>query len=268
MKSSFLQKLVNLASGLINNAINDQLPKVSAAIDTKIQAFNKLIAGEGANTFVFPVLGKDVELNMTMTHSPETVAGSDLIKLFFNGLFVSDKVSQNISDIVNYPPRINHSLSEQIWIHEDMFSSLFQAVGDQIFPISTNNADAMSLVLQGFPEIQAFYGQDIQAHLEVVMQNNGGKSINFDDKNGVIFGSQKAGETITTLKIVVSNSSVVNDTAVTFAMNLEADMNLTMKDFVFWPKFNEIFVANTKIIDQKIGLGGDHHYNIMFTSIL
>ena len=149
-----------------------------------------------------------------------------------------------------------------------MLSSLFQAVGDQIFPISTNNADAMSLVLQGFPEIQAFYGQDIQAHLEVVMQNNGGKSINFDDKNGVIFGSQKAGETITTLKIVVSNSSVVNDTAVTFAMNLEADMNLTMKDFVFWPKFNEIFVANTKILDQKIGLGGDHHYNIMFTSIL
>lgn len=69
------------------------------------------------------------------------------------------------------------------------------------------------------------------------MQNNGGKSINFDSKNGVVFGSQQAGQTVTTLKIVVSNSTVINDTAATFEMNLEADMNLTMHDFVFWPSF-------------------------------
>lgn len=82
-----------------------------------------------------------------MTHAPETVVDSNLIKLFFNGLFVGDKVTQNISDIHNYPPRINHSLSEQIWIHEDMLSSLFQLIGDKLFPITTTNDDVISLLL-------------------------------------------------------------------------------------------------------------------------
>jgi hypothetical protein len=69
------------------------MPKVSSAIDAKIEDFNKKIANEGPSTFVFPVHGKDIELNMTMTHAPDTLVGSDLIKLYFNGLFVGKDVS-------------------------------------------------------------------------------------------------------------------------------------------------------------------------------
>jgi hypothetical protein len=64
------------------------LPKVSKAIDTQIKAFNTMIANEGPSTFVFPVYGNDVALNMTMTKAPETAVDSDLINMYFNGLFV------------------------------------------------------------------------------------------------------------------------------------------------------------------------------------
>lgn len=47
-----------------------------------------MIANEGPSTFVFPVYGNDVALNMTMTKAPETTVDSDLINMYFNGLFV------------------------------------------------------------------------------------------------------------------------------------------------------------------------------------
>jgi len=46
-----------------------------------------MVSSEGAYTFVVPVHGKDMNLNLTMTSSPRTEKNSDLIEVFFDGLF-------------------------------------------------------------------------------------------------------------------------------------------------------------------------------------
>jgi len=88
------------------------MPKIGKAIDEKIGAFNTMIANEGPSTFVFPVYGQDISLNMTMTKAPVTAVGSDLIELYFNGLFAGKGETQTIDDITTYPSRMEHSLSE------------------------------------------------------------------------------------------------------------------------------------------------------------
>jgi len=50
-------------------------------------------------------------------------------------------------------------------------------------------------------------------------------------------------------------------------MNLEAYMNLTVQNFVIWPKINKIFVENTAVAQDNIGMMA-HNYNLLFTSIL
>ena len=125
MKSKFLQKLVNMSQKAIDSAINDQLKNLGKAIDTQIKALNAMIANEGPTTFVFQTPGGEVGLNMTMTTAPDIATDSNLIKLFFNGMFVGKDEKQSINDITAYAPRIAHSHSEQLWIHEDMLVSLF-----------------------------------------------------------------------------------------------------------------------------------------------
>jgi len=46
-----------------------------------------MVSNEDAYTFVFPMMGKNLPLNLTMTHSPLTEKNSDLIELYFDGIF-------------------------------------------------------------------------------------------------------------------------------------------------------------------------------------
>jgi hypothetical protein len=115
MKSKILNELVKLSSGVINRIIKDMLPKVSAVVDTEINAFNKMIANEGPYTFDVPLLGASFPLNLTMTSAP-SISG-DLIQMNFDGLFddAENTTSQfNFPIEVNaeWPERFNHSLSE------------------------------------------------------------------------------------------------------------------------------------------------------------
>jgi len=265
MKSSALQKLVNLSKKIIDKMINDQMPKIGKMIDSKVQAINKMVANEGPSTFVIPVYETEVGLNLTMTHSPVTKAGSDLIEIFFNGLFTDKAVTQTIADITTYPPRLAHSHSEQVWIHEDMVDSLFQAAGEELFPITINNKDIQAQLLQVFREIGQYYGQDVTIAMDIAMNTGEGKPINFDTKHGVMIGSQS--DITSTIELVCSNATTKAETAVTFELNAELHANVTLDNFVIFPKINEIFAANTKVTQDKIGMMS-HNYNILFTSIL
>jgi hypothetical protein len=76
-----------------------------------------MIADEAPYTFVVPVHGKDMNLNLTMTKAPQMEGSNDLVEVFFNGLFdmpQSSKVSSPpyLKDITEYPPRLQHSLSQ------------------------------------------------------------------------------------------------------------------------------------------------------------
>lgn len=202
-----------------------------------------MIANEGPTTFVFPVFGDEIKLNMTMSKAPETVVGSDLIKLYFNGLFVGKNARESISDITEYAPREEHSLSEQIWIHEDMVASLFELIATNYFPYEVKEAGITKDILAAFPEIKQYYGADANVHLSLSMENTQGKPINFDKTHGVILGSQS--DITSTITILCSNATTKEEAAVVFTANLEAHANITMSNFVVFPAIKQVFAANT-----------------------
>lgn len=112
---------------------------ISTMVDSEVQKFNKMVKNEDQYTFVFPIDGKNLPLNLTMTHSPRTDKDSDLIELYFDGLFdVKGDPYTFGKDITDYPPRLFNAQSEQFWIHEDTLDSLMTVAGAQLFPISVN----------------------------------------------------------------------------------------------------------------------------------
>lgn len=80
-----MEELVKLSSGIINKIVKDMLPQVSAAVDTEITAFNKVIASEAPYTFDVPLLGKNFPLNLTMSAAP--AFSGNLIQINFDGTF-------------------------------------------------------------------------------------------------------------------------------------------------------------------------------------
>lgn len=97
------------------------------------------------------------------------------------------------------------------------------------------------------------------------MDTGAGQAVNFDTKNGIILGSTS--NVLTTIDIICSNATTKAETAVSLDMNLAAYANITMKDFIIWPKVNSVFVANTEVKEDIVGMYA-HNYNIMFTNIL
>jgi len=236
MKNSFLQKLVNLSSSIINALVKDMIPQIEKAIDAKVKAFNSMIAMEGPTTFVFPVAdvkGDEINLNMTMTTAPDIKVDGNLVNLYFNGMFVDPQVTASLSDVKSYPPRIAHIQSEQFWIHEAMVNGLFQDVGDKLFPVAVSNSDISAQMAQVFREITVYYGADVQIALEVSMDTADPKSIGFSTVDGITFGANTP--IVSTIKMICSNATTHNETAAEFQTNLVAKLNLTMEDFVLFP---------------------------------
>jgi len=131
MNNKVLDELVYLSRGLINKLVTKMLPKIGVAIDEEVNKVNAMIANEGEYTFVLPLMGNNLPLNMTMTHAPTTK--DNLIELFFNGIFDMPKNSTKKfdfdHDITDYPPRLQHAHSEQFWLHEDTIDSLLDVAG-------------------------------------------------------------------------------------------------------------------------------------------
>ena len=69
----------------------------------------------------------------------------------------------------------------------------------------------------------------------------------------------------TKLDIIVSNSSVFNQTAIKFEINLIAAINFTMQNFIFYPiiEINQLLVRNTNITYESIKLY-THNYDSLF----
>jgi hypothetical protein len=186
MKNSFLNELVHLSRGLIDKIIQSQLlPLFEKAIDAKVTTLNAMIANEGTHPFDFEVpVSDDMTLNLTMTAVPRTLANSDLIEIFFDGIFDAPEGQPQQSalyhgDVSNYPPRLEHSLSEQFWIHEDTFDSLIKIGGKDIFPYQLNDANVTALFLQTFPELEAYYGKQSMHYLRLGHKDGPGKPITF-----------------------------------------------------------------------------------------
>ena len=117
MDNAVLNELVKLTSSIINYIIkNDLIPMLEKKFDGIVDKLNAMIANEKPYDFDVPVEG--LNLNLTMTTAPALKKGSNLIEVFFDGLFDMPEGTANRfrsdykDDITSYPPRLEHSLSE------------------------------------------------------------------------------------------------------------------------------------------------------------
>lgn len=267
MKNKVLDELVYLSRGLINKLVAKMLPKVGAAIDEEVNKINAMIANEGEYTFVVPIMGDSLPLNLTMTHAPTTK--DNLIELFFNGIFDMPKNSTKKfnfdHDITAYPPRLQHSHSEQFWLHEDTIDSLLDVAGQSMFPIMVNSEDITKQLLQIFYELRHHYGPAVKAHLGISLLPGDDKTIAFDHIKGITVGQR--GEVKITIDIICSNATHVNETAVTLEMDLDMSANITMQNLIVYPQVTDISVHNTNKTHDIVGMYA-HDFNTLFTQIL
>jgi len=137
------------------------IPYFEDEITAKVIKINQMIANEGPYDFEFPIYGNKLNLNLTMTTAPRTKVNYDLIELFFDGQFVlpeaegaqRTRILGANGDITDYPPRLEHSNSEQFWIHEDTFDSLFKVASEEIFPIDYSSDYLQEHLETFFPEL-------------------------------------------------------------------------------------------------------------------
>lgn len=137
MKNSILQKIVNECSGLIAKMINKEMPNLSKKLDSIVQNLNGEIAKEGPLTFAVPVRG-NTAINLTMSQAPD-LSTPNLVKVFFDGLILENNKTKQTIKGITAPPRIQHFLSEQVWLHQEMVESLLEAGSAEIFPLSVDS---------------------------------------------------------------------------------------------------------------------------------
>ena len=267
MNNRILDELVYLSRNRINKAVINMLPKIGAAIDLEINKINDMIANEGEYTFVLPLMGNSLPLNLTMTHAPTTK--DNLIELFFNGIFVMPKNSSKKfdfdGDITDYPPRLEHSHSEQFWLHEDTIDSLLDVAGEMLFPIMVYSEDINKQLLQIFYELRKYYGSAVNTHLGFSLLPGNDKTVSFDRVKGITVGDR--GDVKITIDIICSNATTTNDTAVTLEMDLDMNANITMQNLIVYPIVTDISVQNTNKTFDKVGMYA-HDFNTLFTQIL
>lgn len=82
------------------------------------------------------------------------------------------------------------------------------------------------------------------------MHSGSEKVVTFDMKNSATIGK---GAT-STVELVVSNSTNVNQTALTFSSKVIMESPTYMTNFVFYPSIERIAAADTKLTQNAIGL--------------
>jgi hypothetical protein len=270
MESSVLNELVHLSSSIINHIIKaDLLPMLEKQVDTMVGKLNAMVANEQPYDFELPVEG--LNLNLTMTTAPRTKEGSDVIEIFFDGLFDMPQGAARsfreayTGDITNYPPRLEHSNSEQFWIHEDTIDSMLKVAGATIFPLHYTEKTITAEFLNTFREVKAHYGADATIDFQLTLKDGGSaKPITFDRVHGVSLGGHN-NDITSVIDVIVSNGTVVNETALTFECNLESYFNFTLKNLVIFPRFDEVSISNTKLTKDIVGLSPEYMFNSLAT---
>ena len=260
MKNSFLNELVKLSRPLINKiTLGTLLPMAEKKLESVVTDLNSMIANEGAHPYDFEVpIKDDLSLNLTMTTATRTLKDSDLIEIFFDGIFDAPEGQPRKSalyhgDVTNYPPRLQHSLSEQFWIHEDTFDSLIKVGAADIFPYQLNNDAVTQQFLSTFPEVEAYYGKQSMHYLRLAHKDGPGKPITFSATEGITYGGLGNNQ-ITQLEIVSSNFTTYNETSLVFEFNHQVSGNLSMHNLIVYGDCHKNVVSNTRVTKDSVGL--------------
>lgn len=257
MDNWFLQELVKVSSSVIDAVIkNCLIPLSEGYFSGIVRELNIMVANEAKNNEVFEVpLGSNgAALNLTMTTATQMAKNQDLLVINFDGLV--DKLANGVSnknirgDIKNYAPRLQHSDSEQFWIHEDTFSSVFQTAPEMLFPMESHSENLAKEINAAVPQIKSYYGADASVFAKISMEAGSEKAVKFSMKDGAVIGN---GAT-TTIDVICSNSTTVNETALSFSSSLQIKSDTYLKNFVLFPKVNDHTLANSKITKNVIGV--------------
>jgi hypothetical protein len=256
MNNSILDSLVKLSSSIINKVIKSVVvPAAEGYFNNIVKNLNTMIANEGPMDFEVP-LGSDnkTALNLTMTTAPAMVAGSDLIVINFDGLVdkmigVSNKELRG--DIANYAPRLQHSNSEQMWIHEDTFDSIIKNANSMLFPLDVSTDNIVAQFFKAIPELKAYYGDSAKGTVKINMHAGlAGKAVTFGMEKGLTLGE---GAT-TTVDFIVTNSTITNQLALTFSSKVVVNSPSYLKNLILFPSISDVKCSDTRITHNAIGL--------------
>jgi len=68
-------------------------------------------------------------------------------------------------------------------------------------------------------------------------------------------------------KCVMENSALINETLLSFSANIEATMNFTMQDTVFYLFGKRIWINDVKLVDDKVNVTKGHDFQTLLESI-
>lgn len=240
MKNSFLDKLVDMNRKLIDLAVNDAvIPYVEHLLTGEVDLINKMVSNEGPYTFYSGLFGgANTGMNFTMTAAPQVVGDTDLVKIFFDGLFVPAE-GQNDGPLIDfhsnlktYPPRVEHSLSQQFWLNEDTFNSLIEVNRGALFPQTFNNSVVSDALYTAFPDLSTSCQNS--ASVSYTIDRSGSpqsQAITFDSHQGVIFGG-KNNDVRSVIEVFCdSDASAIY----TLSSQIQTVANITMHNFMVYP---------------------------------
>ena len=87
----------------------------------------------------------------------------------------------------------------------------------------------------------------------------------FSQKHGITFGGQHD-DVISVIDVICSNSTTVNETALSFELNLELNTNVTLQNLIVYPEIKSVYTQNVRLVSDKVGMPA-YHYSILFTQI-
>lgn len=245
MKSSFLNKLVDFNRKLIDMAVNDAvIPYLEGLLTGEVDLVNSMVNGEGEYTFYSGIFGfNNVGMNFTMTTAPQVVGNSDLVKIFFDGLFVPCQTC-NPGPIVDFhnnikalPPHELHSLSQQFWINEDTFNSLLELDEGFLFPQTYNSSQVSDALYAAFPSLNnTCSGAPVTVTYALDKAGSPqSKPITFDRVKGVVFGG-KNNDVRSVIDVFCSGQ---DESIYTFSSQIQTVANITLHNFMVWPSITD-----------------------------
>lgn len=166
-------------------------------------------------------------MDMTMTQAPVVNGQSGLVQLNFEGLFYdSPERTTHTGRNTVYPTRVSGLNSNQFFLHETTLNSLFYALDQKYLPLHINSTNETSQLLTLFPEIRAYYGEQVFLDLDIFLKSDAPDLITLRKDTGIEIG--KKGQGVVQLAVYCSNETVTKDLAVQFEMGIDAVVNASL----------------------------------------
>lgn len=199
--------------------------------------------------------GKEFPLNLTMSQAP-AIDNEGIIKLQMDGLFVnSEKIEEEAPFKLlghdAFPDMPSLDQREQFWIHQDTVNTLFKDAIPSMFPYTYTGPKVSAHLNESFPEVREAMGNNTKdlKMKATFSKKNVESPIKLSKVHGIAFDNA-----ILTFDLLASNETATDVNIATFDISLDAYINFTMSNWVFYGSLPHVFVhkvdlthSNTRI---------------------